>query len=95
MVRLTEDLSYLGVTLVTESPALVLHEPEVGELLGAHLAGETLRVPGRPHRLQQAQYWWPGLGIPGLKNNTAEMLSSQGQLCPVTASRRHDCLGSP
>ena len=80
---------------MTESPALVLDEPEVGELLVAHLAGEALRVPGRPHRLQQDQHWLPGLGIAGVKNSTAEMLSSQGQLCPVTASHRHDCLGSP
>jgi len=45
---------HLGVTLVTESPALVLDEPEVGELLVAHLAGEALRVPGRPHRLDDS-----------------------------------------
>jgi len=45
---------HLGVTLMAESPALVLDEAEVCQLLVTHLAREALRVPGRPHGLDDS-----------------------------------------
>ena len=44
----------LGVALPAQRPSLVLDEPEVGQLLVAHFAGEALRVPGRIHGLDDS-----------------------------------------
>lgn len=41
----------LGVALVTQTPALILDEAQIGQLLSAHFAGEALRVPGGVHGL--------------------------------------------
>jgi len=45
---------HLSIALVTECPALVLDEAQVGQLLVTHLATETLRVPGGSHRLDDS-----------------------------------------
>lgn len=42
---------HLGVALVAQGSSLVLDEPQVGQLFVAHLATETLRVPGGLHCL--------------------------------------------
>ena len=41
----------LGVAFVTQTPALILDEAQVGQLLPAHFAGEALRVPSGVHGL--------------------------------------------
>jgi len=45
---------HLSIALMAQSSALVLHEAQVGQLLVTHLATETLRVPGRSHRLDDS-----------------------------------------
>ena len=44
--------AHLSVALMAEGAALVLDEAEIRQLLVAHLAAETLGVPGGAHRLQ-------------------------------------------
>jgi len=67
---------HLSIALMAECSALVLDEAQVCQLLVTHLTAETLRVPGRSHRLDDSSDdELPTFGAAGSEENMEAMLA--------------------